>query len=89
MQVSRIPDYVNHDFGSMKLWFSTMYERGLLFHPDDRPEDIVSISTGNNLFFLDEIIKINEILKIMFKNFGNQVYEAAYPFFMKSIGLQA
>ncbi len=89
MQVSRIPDYTNHNLESMKLWFSIMFEKGLLFHPDDEPEQIISINTGKNLFFCEESIKIKEILKIMFNDFGDQVYEAAYPYFMKSMGIPA
>jgi hypothetical protein len=88
MNISRIPDYKNHSSIGMKLWFSEMFENGLLFHPDDSPESIISIETGKEIFSYDEIIKIKEILSLMFNNFEDEVYEAAYPCFMKSLGIQ-
>lgn len=88
MSTSRIPDYINNSLEGMNLWFSDMLTKGLLFHPDDLPEDIISIKTGKKMFSYDETIKIKEILSVMFNDFGNGVYEAAYPCFMKSLGLQ-
>lgn len=72
----------------MNLWFSLMFESNLLFHPDDAPESIVSINTGERLFSDGECVRIKEILSTMFNNFGDQVYEAAYPCFMKAMGIQ-
>ena len=66
-----------------------MFEKGLLFHPDDDPESIISISTGEKFFSHNEDIKIKEILSAMFRKFGDKVYEAAYPFFMQSLGIKA
>lgn len=88
MSISRIPDYKNPSSIGMKLWFSEMLAKGLLFHPDDSPENIVSITTGKEIFSYEEIIKIKEILSLMFNNFEDEVYEAAYPCFMKSLGIK-
>lgn len=88
MSMSRIPDYINHSPVGMNIWFSEMHSKGLLFHPDDSPEDIISIKTGKEIFSYDEVIKIKEILNIMFSIFKDDVYEAAYPYFMESLGIQ-
>lgn len=88
MSTSRIPDYKNNNPAGMSLWFSEMLEKGLLFHPDDSPENIVSIKTGKEIFSYDETVKIKEILSFMFNSFEDEVYEAAYPCFMKSLGIQ-
>lgn len=88
MSLSRIPDYKSRAIVEMKHWFSEMLEKGLLFHPDDTPHDIVCQKSGNLIFTHDEALKIEKILGLMFDDYGDQVYEAAYPFFMKAVGIQ-
>jgi hypothetical protein len=88
MSISRIPYFVDHSQEGMKNWFSEMSSKGLLFHPDDSPDDIVSIKTGKEIFSSDEAVRIKETLKIMFSIFNDDVYEAAYPYFMQSLGIQ-
>jgi hypothetical protein len=60
----------------------------LIFHPDDAPESIVLIATNERSFTDDECQKLNSIIFKMFNKFNDDVYEAAYPFFMKSMGVQ-
>jgi hypothetical protein len=43
---SRIPDFSDKSFDGMLTWFSEMSLRNLIFHPDDMPESIVSITTN-------------------------------------------
>ena len=86
MNESRIPEYTNSSFDGMLIWFSEMSIRGLLFHPEDRPQDIVSIDDGKPLFSESECQKINRILDAMFDQFGDRVCEAAYPVFMNRMG---
>lgn len=88
MQISRIPKYTNQTLDDMSYWFSVMYEKGLLFHPDDSPENLISIKTGELIFTSNEITEINLIMSAMFKSFGDHVYEAAYPYFMKNFQIQ-
>lgn len=88
MKMSRIPEYKNQTTAGMNAWFSEMFAKGLLFHPDDSPENIVSIKTGKQIFSFEETIEIKEILNVMFNKFEDEVYEAAYPCFMKSLGIQ-
>ena len=88
MNTSRIPDFTDKSFDGMLTWFSEMSVRGLLFHPDDAPETIVSITTDENIFTLDECCKLNNTLSEMFTQFDNEVYKAAYPSFMKCMDIQ-
>jgi hypothetical protein len=83
INTSRIPDFSVKNFDGMLTWFSEMSVRGLIFHPDDAPETIVSIATGEKFFTEDEANKLENILSDMFETFDNDVYEAAYPIFMK------
>ncbi|WP_323813417.1 hypothetical protein [Cellvibrio sp. NN19] len=88
MQISRIPKFTDQTLDGMSYWFSEMYEKGLLFHPDESPENLISIKTGEVIFNSDEITEINMIMSIMFSSFGDLVYEAAYPYFMKNFHIQ-
>ena len=88
MNTSRIPDFSDQSFDGMLIWFATMSERGLLFHPDDPADEIYGIATGEPTFSAVESCKSNEILETMFNQFGDSVYEAAYPVFMKRMGIQ-
>jgi len=88
MNISRIPDYSDHSFNGMLVWFTTMSERGLLFHPDDPADEIYDMATGEPTFTAAESRQANKILEAMFGRFGDKVYEAAYPIFMKRMSIQ-
>jgi len=88
MNISRIPEFSDKSFDGMLLWFATMSRRELLFHPDDPAENIYNIATGKPTFLPAESRKANAILETMFNRFGDEVYEAAYPIFMKRMGIQ-
>lgn len=89
METSRIPDFANKSREGMSRWFSEMALRGLLFHPEDRPRDIISIETDERTFTRNECLKLDGIMAEMFERFGDGVCEAAYPVFMKQMGLRA
>lgn len=88
MNESRIPDFSNKSFDGMLMWFSEMSVCDLLFHPDDAPETIISTATGENFFTITECRKLESTLATMFRQFGSDVYEAAYPVFMKRMNIQ-
>ena len=79
---SRIPEFESPTFVGMRAWFKAMAKRGLLFHPADAPDQIISNITDRRLFSRDECLKLEPIISVMFNRFGDQVYEAAYPVFM-------
>jgi len=85
---TRIPDFSDLSFDGMLLWFATMSERGLLFHPDDPADEIFDIATGEPTFTKEESRKAKDILDTMFGKFGDHVYDAAYPIFMKCAGIR-
>lgn len=85
MNASRIPDFSNKSFDGMQSWFTEMAIRDLIFHPDDAPESIISIATGEKTFTDNECQKLEKILSEMFNLFNDDVYEAAYPAFMKEM----
>ena len=86
MDQSRIPSIQGNSFTSMREWFGEMYEKRLLFHPDDPPETIIVINTNLPMFTKDESHRLSQVLDLFFARFGNRVYDAAYPYFMRSIG---
>lgn len=86
MEASRIPDLTSSNFDGMLLWFAEMSKRDLLFHPDDAPDQIVIIKTGEPTFSPDECRKLETVLSRMFNQFGDEVHTAAYPVFMKAMG---
>lgn len=86
MNTTRIPDFANKTREGMSVWFSKMALRGLLFHPEDRPSDIINTTTCKPVFKSDECAKLDSIMADMFGRFGNDVCEIAYPVFMKAAG---
>lgn len=84
---SRVPDFANKSHAGMSRWFDEMSRRGLLFHPEDKPADIVDIVTGKPVFTERECARLDAILGEMFDRFGNDVCETAYPIFMKAAGI--
>ena len=88
MQTSRIPNFASKSRYGMTIWFAEMGLRGLLFHPDDPPASISEIRTGKRSFSPLECIKLEGILAEMFEQFGDEVYEAAWPAFARCMGIR-
>ena len=82
----RIPAYdpVNPD--GMAIWFAEMSARGLLFHPEDDPAEIVSIKDGARTFTDDEAGEVRRIIGSMFAEHGDCAISACYPVFMRACG---
>lgn len=88
MKASRIPEFVDTSIDSVSMWFAEMSVRELLFDPDDAPETIGSSESGGGAFTAAECVELKSILDRMFERYGDAVYEAAYPVFMKSEGIR-
>lgn len=86
--LDRIPVFINKSFEGMQTWFGELDQTDLLFHPDDLPQDIVEISSGEPLFTSEESNTLEGIIAEMFDLFGDRVYEAAYPYFMSRMKLE-
>lgn len=89
MVISRIPVIKSNDFNSLQFWFSDMHAKNLLFNPDDDPAEIVIIKTGEPMFTQSEVTQLRSMIDEMFELHGDNVYEAAYPTFMSTLGLPA
>ena len=86
--INRIPECKDFTFDGMLDWFAEMSVNNLLFHPDDDPADIFTIADGTPTFSQNEAVQLRNILDDMFAANGDDVYEAAYPIFMKRMGIQ-
>ena len=87
MVANRIPECNSTDFSAMSCWFEALASKGLLFHPEDDPEDIIELDSGLPTFTPDEVLKVRNILSEFFEANGNQVVAACYPIFMTACGL--
>lgn len=85
MSTSRIPSFNDRTHAGMQAWFEAMADKGLLFHPDDSPQQIVELGSSRPMFSEQECHDLNEIMFTMFTLHGDDVHEAAYPVFMNSM----
>lgn len=87
MHISRIPAFESNTAEGMQAWFAAMAERGLLFHPEDAPKNIIFIETGKPTFTAEECRELDGIMQQMFSVHGNAAIDACYPVFMHAAGL--
>jgi hypothetical protein len=85
---SRIPSLRNTSFDGMLVWFAKLSKRGLLFHVDDDPAEIIATSTGERAFSDEEAAALRAMIAKLFRRHGNDVYEAEYPIFMNAVGMR-
>lgn len=83
---SRIPKLSSTNFDGALVWFSEMQTKGLIFHPDDDPAEIVSIGDWKKMFSDPEVSEVRFVMNELFTNLGDEVYAAAYPIVMKAFG---
>lgn len=84
----RIPELNVVSFDGALQWFAEMQCRGLLFHPDDDPADIIVIQSGERMFNDREIQETRSVLDTLFAALDDDVYEAAYPVMMNACGIR-
>lgn len=86
---SRIPQLTEASFDGDLLWFSQLQCEGLLFHPEDDPDDIYRISDKQKLFSDSEVSELRFVIDELETSLGHdQMIEAAYPIFMNTMGIQ-
>lgn len=83
----RVPKLLGESVQAMNQWFEMLCSEGLLFHPDDRPQDIVVLKTGEPTFSATECMVLSESLARLFQYHGDKVYDVALEFCQKSIGI--
>lgn len=89
MDENRIPHLADESEESVCRWFEQMYERHLLFHPDDDPADIVSIAGGCTILTAPECEELRATIARMFLHHGNEVYEIGVPFFLRDLPMRS
>ncbi len=86
---SRIPKLTTASFDGALLWFSQLQCEGLLFYPEDDPNDIFRISDNRKMFTDGEVAELRFVLDALEVSIGHdKVIEAAYPVFMNVMGIQ-
>lgn len=83
---NRIPAYDLANPDGMQIWFAEMSVRGLLFHPEEDPAEIIRIGTWERSFTDSEADQIRGILGSMFAEHGDETISACYPIFMRAVG---
>jgi len=83
---SRIPKLNSLSVDGALVWFSEMQTKGLIFHPDDDPAEIVSIGDWKRTFSDPEVSELRFVMGELFNSLGDAVYEASYPIVMKAFG---
>lgn len=83
----RIPKIPGKSTLALDRWFRQLHVAGLLFNPDDRPEDIVVVGTGESLFTEQECLVLTESIDRLFECHGEKVYGVALKYFYKALGI--
>lgn len=83
----RVPGVPGRSSDAMNRWFNQLYVNGLLFNPDDRPEDIVVIGTDELVFTEQECVVLNESLSQLFDHHGDKVYDVALKYFHMAMSI--
>jgi hypothetical protein len=78
MPKTRIPALTNTSRATALRWMDQMHKKGLLFHPDDRPEDLVKISDGSPTLTSNECKDARRAMLFLFTHHGDAVYEFAF-----------
>jgi hypothetical protein len=71
----RIPSLPSKSYFAMNRWFQQMQQAGLLYHPDERAENIVDIKTGTPMFDSHECEVLDTLMEQMFDEHGDKVYD--------------
>lgn len=85
---NRIPVLRGKSRFALEHWYQSLYRAGLLFNPDDAPEDIVFTETDEPVFTSDECLTLREGIQFLFDHHGDRVYEVALKYTYKAMGLR-
>jgi hypothetical protein len=85
---SRIPKLNSSSFDGALMWFAEMQTKGLMFHPDDDPAEMLRVCDWQRMFSDPEVSEVRFVMNELFTNLGDEVYAAAYPIVMNAYGLQ-
>ena len=78
MNDMRIPKLKAVTITSAKSWFKRMHLLGLMFHPDNEPEEIFQIVNRVPQFSGMECVQIRQCLDRLIAALGDKVYDIAF-----------
>lgn len=84
----RVPKIPGNSRFALERWFYKLYTDDLLCNPDDRPENIVHAGKDEAFFSAEECVILNQSLDHLFERHGDTVYEVAFKYFNKRMGIQ-
>lgn len=87
-KINRIPVITGKSTFALARWFGRLTSSGLLFHPDDLPENIISVETKEPTFTKEECDALNESLEILFDLHGDLVYDVALSYLQRVMGIK-
>ncbi|MCG8391722.1 MAG: hypothetical protein MI745_01425 [Pseudomonadales bacterium] len=73
-----VPSWSDPTIRGLLWWWREMAERRLIFHPDDAPESIVSVESGEAVFDASACQKLKDIIARMMILHGDDVYSAGF-----------
>lgn len=74
----RIPPCpINPTEAQMREWFEEMHKRGLSYHPDDDPADVIYDLGGYRVFYDNEVEALRSIMRDLFRLHGDRVHQVA------------
>lgn len=77
MRLSRVPECNVETIEGMRSWFDALHERGLMFHPEDAPDQIVSGLAGVRVFSDAECKELARTMRALFAKHGGAVCSVA------------
>lgn len=86
-ETGRIPAVRDESRYAMDAWFGEMANRGLLFHPDDPPETIEDINTGDRIFTDCECRELEQMLDRFIEKHGTAMYDVALHHAQHRLGI--
>lgn len=85
---SRIPSLPSNSFYAVNKWFKQMQHAGLLYHPDERAENIVVIETVAPMFDPVECEVLDALIDQMFEVHGDDVYKVCLKLARKLVNAE-
>ena len=78
MTGTRVPKLTGTTPTAAKSWFKRMHADGLMFHPDESPNEIMEIASEARLFSDAECIQLKQYLAQLFAALGDRVHDIAF-----------
>jgi len=81
-----VPFWTDKTEEGLRAWWKQMAAAGLIFHPDDSPETIVTVKSGERVFSASACLKLKGLIAEMFLLYGETVYDTGHEVLMEFLG---